>query len=249
MLLSSGSNSADLCSSLFLAASACCSAVTLASMASLKFLENSKLTMLNSSTKMFLSLKPGFQLSLDLIAHQFPLGDQFFCSELRRRSFDGLLHSRINDSIFELQADVLVHIGNPVRIDVKVECHDGMHCLQILRCGVGLHFVFLDLDIHHLNRLDEWKSKIQSFAKHLSGDGGESQVHAALPSRNRAEWRKEGKEKQGNDPYGYSNYIFSCQAMPHEIGGLEVVCFGHKSPPLESRFKLLPDAIRSRFQI
>ena len=49
-------------------------------------------------------------------------------------------------------------------------------------------------DIHHLNRLDEWKSKIQSFAKHLSGDGGESQVHAALPSRNRAEWRKEEKE-------------------------------------------------------
>jgi len=49
-------------------------------------------------------------------------------------------------------------------------------------------------DIHHLNRLDEWKSKIQSFAKHLSGDGGGSQVHAALPSRNRAEWRKEEKE-------------------------------------------------------
>jgi len=42
--------------------------------------------------------------------------------------------------------------------------------------------------------LDEWKSKIQSFAKHLSGDGGGSQVHAALPSRNRAEWRKEEKE-------------------------------------------------------
>src|SRR5438876_5895694 len=84
--------------------------------------------------------------------------------------------------------------GFPEAVDVKVECHDGMHCLQILRCGVGLHFVFLDLDIHHLNRLDEWKSKIQSFAKHLSGDGGESQVHAALPSRNRAEWRKEEKE-------------------------------------------------------
>jgi len=31
--------------------------------------------------------------------------------------------------------------------------------------------------------------------KHLSGDGGGgSQVHAALPSRNRAEWRKEEKE-------------------------------------------------------
>src|SRR5207253_2177563 len=39
---------------------------------------------------------------------------------------------------------------------------------------------------------------------------------------------------RGNDPYGYSNHIFSCRAVPHEIGGLESVCFSHKSPPLDS---------------
>ncbi len=81
---------------------------------------------------MFLLLEPGRQLSLDLIPHHFPLGDQFFGGELCGRGFDGLLHCRINESISELQADLLVYVGNPVRIDVKVECHHGVHCLQIL---------------------------------------------------------------------------------------------------------------------
>src|SRR5438445_6506679 len=68
----------------------------------------------------------------NFVLDELPLRDQLFRRELGGDGFDDLLHGRIDDPFFVLQADRLVHLVHPVREQMVVEHDLGRHRLEVL---------------------------------------------------------------------------------------------------------------------